>query len=729
MPKQQLPYGSWPSPVSADALVAGASDPTDVWAEGGITLWSQARPDQAGRIQVVRCSPNGSVHDALPEGWNARTRAHEYGGGAWWVHAGTVFATSWVDQRLYRADPGRMPVPLTPEPIVPHGFRYADGRLTPDGSTVVCVREDHTPAGSGPDPQPVPPAQVRNEIVALAARPGDEGPAAPTVLVSGHDFVAAPRVSPDGRRLAWLTWEHPNMPWDSTVLWVADLITDGATPRLERARPVAGVPTGSPATDHVARVPAADGSTVSGMPPQPGGRTGAEESLVQPEWSPSGRLYVLSDRDNWWNLYRVDGLNAPGEGLPVLVAIHPIDADVARPAWQFGQSRYVVTADEVIWISYSSADGAHLLRLPGQAGVGSTTAAEVTPSTGTRDVPLPFVALDSLRLDGGRLVAVGSQDVAERVVVEFTVADQPALTVLRAPRDPAVAFGLAPEAISRPRLISFPSEDRTAYAWLYLPVSTDVEGPAGEPPPLLVTVHGGPTGAANPSFRAATQFWTSRGFAVADVDYGGSTGYGRAYRQLLDGSWGVTDIADVCAAAGWLAAQGLVSADRMAIRGSSAGGYTTLYTLATTDVFAAGASHYGIADLAALARDTHKFESRYLDRLVGPWPQAEAIYTERSPLQHVDGIDRPLIVLQGDEDPIVPPAQAELIVSALDARQVPHAYLVFTGEQHGFRLAENIVTAIHAELSFYGQVFGFTPAGDVPPVPVRQAERLSRQPG
>lgn len=723
--RQQLPYGSWPSPIDATALVTGASAPTDVRADNQVTWWSQTRPDQGGRVQVMRQDADGSLRDVLPDGWNARTRVHEYGGGAWWVHDGVVFATSWADQRVYRAEPDREPVPLTPAPALAHTLRYADGALTPDGSTVICVREAHpgaepgdahgetgasgaegdgaegdgTKASGAEDPGVDPSRQVRNEIVAFAAAPPEDGtqPPRPVVLVAGHDFVAAPRISPDGRRLAWLTWEHPDMPWDATALWVADLITDGPSPRLDGVRLVAGVPGG----------PGGSGGS--------GGPGGFQESLAQPEWTPPGELLVISDRSQWWNVYRVDGIDGPAGVTPELVPLHHVEAEVGEPAWVFGQSRYAATADGTVWFTYSGADGAHLV--------------SVSAAGKVRDHVLPYVALRSLRLDGSRLVALASGVDQEPAVVEIdlTAADPAAgipVRPLRAPRDLVQECGLRPDAISRPRHVSFPSHDRTAHAWLYLPSGADIRGPDDERPPLVLAVHGGPTAQADPSFRLAVQFWTTRGFAFADVNYGGSTGYGRAYRRLLDGAWGVVDVADVCAAATWLADQGLVDGARMAIRGGSAGGYTTLQALATTDVFAAGASHFGVADLAALARDTHKFESRYLDRLVGPWPEAEAVYRERSPLAHVDGFSRPLIVLQGDEDAVVPPAQAEMIVSALAARQVPHAYLLFAGEQHGFRRAESIIAAVEAELSFYGQVFGFTPAGDVPAVRVECADHL-----
>ncbi|HET9654832.1 MAG TPA: prolyl oligopeptidase family serine peptidase [Kineosporiaceae bacterium] len=685
MSRPSLPYGSWPSPIAPTALVAGASTPTDTQAEGGRTWWSQTRPDQAGRIQVVRRDADGTVHDALPDGWNSRTRVHEYGGGAWWAHDGVLFTASWQDQCLYRAEPGSDPVILTPQPPQPHAFRYADGDVTPDGSMVICVREDHArpaePAGTAVTPDRSPAGDARNELVAISARPGPDGPAEPVVLVAGHDFVAAPRISPDGRRLAWITWEHPDMPWDVTALWVADLVPNGETLALQGIRRIAG-----------------------------GRESGIEESLLQPQWSADGRLFVVSDRSNWWNVYRVDELDG---GQPGLVALHPVDAEVGQPAWVFGQSRYAIAADGTVWFTYSAADGAHLV--------------SVAADGAAHDHRVPFGSLQALRADGNRLVALATSPLAEAVVVEFGVGpgpQAPVVTVLREPRNLLAQFGFGPESVSRPRRISFPSGERTAHAWLYLPAHAEVEGPEGQLPPLLVSAHGGPTGAADPSLRLAVQFWTSRGFAYADVDYGGSTGYGRTYRRLLDGAWGIVDIEDVCAAARWLAGQGLVDPERTAIRGGSAGGYTTLLALAVTDVFAAGASHYGVADLGALARDTHKFESRYLDGLVGPWPQAAEVYAQRSPLSHVDGFDRPLIVLQGDEDAVVPPAQAELIVSALERRGIPHAYLLFAGEQHGFRKAENIIAAIQAELSFYGQVFGFVPAGDVPRVEVRYADRL-----
>jgi dipeptidyl aminopeptidase/acylaminoacyl peptidase len=668
----RLPYGTWPSPIPAELLVTGVATPTDVHAEGGRSWWSRASPEEGGRIRITRRDPDGTVTEAIPPEANARTRVHEYGGGAWWVHEGILFWVSWGDQRVYRSDPGADPVALTPEPVHRHGLRYADGRLTPDGRTVVCVRESHPLPG--PDGAHDVTA-VRNEIVAFSSTPGPDGPQAPVVLVTGPDFVAAPRISPDGRRLAWITWDHPDMPWDSTRLWVGDLEGTGSATRLTGLTQVTG---------------------------------GDGESLLQPEWGPDGSLFIVSDRGDWWNVYRVGD---DGE----LVAVHAVPAEVGLPAWALGQSRYVLADDGTVWFVYADEGAAHLVSVSPEG----TVRDEVVPGPDGH----PLRDLNTIRRDGDRLVAVALQHRAEPIVLELPLGTERAgtATVLFPARD----LELDPAGVSVPRSVEFPGADGyTAHAVFYPPASAVAAGPEGELPPLIVTVHGGPHGSAYTGFRLATQFWTSRGFAVLDVDYAGSTGYGRAYRRLLDDAWGVLDVADACAGAAWAAEQGLVDGARMAIRGGSAGGFTTLMALATADVFTAGMIQYGVTDLVALATDTHKFESRYLDRLIGPYPEAAEVYRDRSPLRHLDGLDRPLLVLQGAEDAVVPPAQAELIVAALRDKGIPHQYLLFPQEQHGFRRAETIVRAMTAELSFYAQVFGFTPADDIEPVELAFAERL-----
>lgn len=690
------PYGTWPSSIDALHLVEGAVAPRETWAVGGVTWWSQSRPAEGGRTALLRRGPDGTVTEVLPDDGNARTRVHEYGGGAWWVdggaRAGTVFFTSWTDQRLHRVDqPGPdgrhpAPVPLTPVPAVQHGLRYSDGRLTPDGTFVVCVRERHEDAAGGPLPEAV------NELVAV---PTDGSAAADpdrvVVLAGGNDFVAAPRVSPDGRQLAWIAWDHPAMPWDATVLRIGTLDRSGTMPSLVDIGTLAGVPLGMP----------------------------GEQALMEPGWAPDGRLLVVTDlRGGWWNLHAVDLTSG------ALTPLHADDHEVGGPAWVFGAASHAATADGSVWITFATPRDGVLLR-------------RIDPDGTTRLWPLgPVddqpVACGSLRADGDRLVAVAGYSNHAAQVVELALrpgADGRPEPVQRPPLVTAQPVPLPAAAVSRPRHLSFPSaEGRTAHAWFYPPSGVvgdePIVAPEGERPPVVVHVHGGPTAAARPTFNLETQYWTSRGFAILDVDYGGSTGYGRAYRRLLDGAWGVVDVEDCAAAVRHVVAEGLVDGARTTISGGSAGGFTVLLSLATTDVFRAGASHYGVSDLSALAQETHKFESRYLDGLVGPYPERADIYRSRSPLTHAKGFEAPLIVLQGLEDEVVPPAQAEAIVEALRANLVPHVYIAFPGEQHGFRIAANIVTAVESELTFYGRVFGFRPSGQARDLDIAFAERL-----
>jgi dipeptidyl aminopeptidase/acylaminoacyl peptidase len=650
----QLPCGAWPSIVSAADVVAGASVPTAVTTSNGIVWWSETRPDEAGREAIVRRDGDGSLHEVLPPQFNARTRVHEYGGAAWWVHDETVYAARWSDQRLYRVDAGSAPAPITPVPPTDNAWRYADGDVTPDGRWVVCVRERH----EGPDVS----TDVHNEIVAVPA----DGSSPPLVLFGDTDFVSAPRVSRDGRQLAWLAWNHPNMPWDATQLWVARLEEHDAVLTLHDTRREAG---------------------------------GAGESLVQPEWGRHATLYVCSDRSGWWNVHRVDGVDR-------LTPVVAVDAEVSVPAWTLGQARYVVTDDGSVITAHTQGRDTVLTTVPEDAAPQVSTLSE------------QWVGM--LASDGTGLVAIVT--FADRPTEIRRRSDQ-AWQVVRA----ASGVALAPEWVSLPEHVSFPTADeQTAYAWFYRPTNPAAAPVDAERPPLIVSVHGGPTAAARPGFSLAVQYWTSRGFAVADVDYRGSTGYGRAFRELLHGSWGRVDVEDVGACARHLAAQGWVDGDRLAIHGGSAGGTTTLLATLLTDDFSAGVSYFGVTDLEDLLATTHKFESRYFDTVIGPLPQAHDLMRQRSPLTHAEQAHVPTLVMQGTEDAVVPPAQAEAIVAALDANCVPHAYLPFEGEQHGFRRADNQVRALEAELAFYGQVFGFSPADELAPLHLRHAERLRR---
>ncbi len=626
--------------------------------EGDTVTWSEQRPEEGGRTQLVQRSAGGSTVERLPQGFNARTAVHEYGGGAWWTRGGTVWFSHWDDQRLYRQEGDAPPEPVSPEPEAPRGDRWADGELDASGRWLVVVREHHPP-GRGAK-------EVTNEIVVLDTT----GELAVRPLVSGPDFVSNPRFSPDGRRLCWLQWSHPDMPWDGTELCAAEVRDTPVGPALAHLDVVAGRP-------HLG----------------PGGH-GDGESVCQPRWAADGSLWFVSDRTGWWNLY----CQAPAGKIEPKVQT---EAEIGLPQWMFGQSQYAFLDDGRVVFAYGRGGLDHL--------------AVLSPDGSTTDLDLPYTSVSSVQAAGDRVVFIGASATAEPAVVSLRLGQ--ATEVLRPPRD----LGVDPGWFSQPEPIDFPtSGGRTAHALYYPPTNPDVVPPPEEAPPLLVVIHGGPTAAARPMLQVGIQYWTSRGFGVVDVNYGGSTGYGRAYREQLRGTWGIVDLDDCEAAARWLAGQGRVDPARLCIRGGSAGGYTTLAVLAFRDTFAAGASHYGVADLEALAVETHKFESRYLDGLIGPYPERRDLYEARSPIHHTDGFDRPLIVLQGLEDEVVPPNQAEMIVNALRAKRVPVAYVTFPGEQHGFRQAANIRKALDSELSFYAQVFGFAPppGEDIEPVPV-----------
>ena len=631
---QKAPFGSWSSPVTAASIAEGAISIAGVASSNGAVYWLEQRASEGGRSVIVRDGV-----DVTPEGFNVRTAVHEYGGGAWWLHShpegDVVFFANWADQRLYRQDPGAEPVAITPEPQIPRGLRYADGVVTSDGRTILCVRERHVEG-----------REAHNEIVILPT----DGSVEPGSYVSGADFYSNPRFSPS--RLAYLSWMHPNLPWDGTFLYVADVVDDYG---IRNPRLVAG---------------------------------SMEESVYQPQFSPNGVLHYISDRSGWWNLYTEDS------DEPIVA----IDADLGSPQWMFGQSRYVVldNTDVICIVTRNASDTL------GRIHDGKLD-----------EFDLPYSTMTSLVKAGDRVLFVGASPTQHPQLVAFDPATG-ATEVIKRTRDadPDQSYLSAPEAIS------FPSEGRTAHAFSYAPSNADFEAPAGERPPLIVFSHGGPTGNVNASLNMAIQFWTSRGFAVVDVNYGGSTGYGRDYRRLLNGNWGVVDVEDCVSAARYLVERGDVDGERLAIRGGSAGGFTTLAALVFTDTFKAGANYYGVSDFTPFVEDTHKFESRYLDSLVGPYPESKDLYFERSPANFVDRISAPVITFQGTEDAIVPPSQSERVVNALREKKIPCAYITYEGEQHGFRKAESIIHSLESELYFYGRVFGFEPADEIEPVEI-----------
>lgn len=630
MARTIAPYGSWRSEITADRMLAGAVGLGSIARVGEDLLWTESRPGEGGRTALVRQRANGAREDVLAAPWNVRSRVHEYGGGALTVAAGRVFFSNDGDRRLYEAFlDGAAPHPLTPET----SWRFADIALDERNERLVAVGEEHDPARTEP----------RNALVTVSTDGG-----APDVLVEGADFYSNPRLSPDGRHLSWLAWHHPNMPWQSTELWIADVEENGG---LREPTRVAG---------------------------------GEGESIFQPAWSPDGILHFVSDRSGWWNLYRRE------EGRDRVLAER--DAEFGRPQWVFGTS------------TYTFADSDRILALWQRAGAWRLL--EIDAATGAfEDIDLPYCDFGSLHVADGHLYFVGTTPTQPSELVDLDLKARSSRVVRR-----SLDLDLGLDWVSVGEPIEFESGDHTAHAFYYPPKNPNFEAPEGERPPLRVRSHGGPTGATDPSFKLPIQYWTSRGFAVVDVNYSGSTGYGRAYRDRLAGTWGEIDVQDCVDAAVSLAEKGLVDPDRLTISGGSAGGYTVLCALTFHHAFRAGASHYGIGDLSALAADTHKFESRYTDWLVAPYPEGEEIYRARSPLFHTDRLSCPVIFFQGGEDRVVPPNQAEAMVAALREKNVPVEHVVFPDEGHGFRRAENIKRALEGELAFFGKILGFRPA-------------------
>ncbi len=632
------PYGSWKSPISVEVVATGEVGLEQVRLDAGDIYWIERRAQEGGRKVIVRRSRDGVVADVTPVRFNARTRVHEYGGGDYAVADGTVVFSNFTDQGLYLQESQSDPKPLTSTP----DMRYADGQIDGRRNRLFSVREDHSSPG---------------EAVNTIASINLNGVNAGKVILSGTDFYSSPRLSPDGSQLAWLMWNHPNMPWDGTELWVGKLSDDGSVTEQER---VAG---------------------------------GVDESIFQPEWSPSGTLYFVSDRTGWWNLYRWQEYK--------IEPLCPLDAEFGQPQWVFGTSLYAFASEQRIVCTYTKNGHDYLATLD-------------TKTRKLETVELPFTTISQIRAGDARVVFIGASGTEATSIVSLDLVTK-SFEVLRRSRETAVDDGY----IAAGQSIEFPTAGGlTAHGYFYPPRNRDYAAPAHEKPPLLVMSHGGPTSSTSSSLKYSIQYWTSRGIAVLDVNYGGSSGYGRAYRQRLNGNWGIVDVDDCVNGARYLAERGEVDGDRLAIRGGSAGGYTTLCALTFRDTFKAGASHYGISDLEALAKDTHKFESRYLDGLIGAYPERRDLYVERSPIHFIDRLNCPMILFQGLEDKVVPPNQAEKMVEAVRAKKLAVAYLTFEGEQHGFRRAENIKRVLEAELYFYSKVFGFTLAEPVEPIEI-----------
>ncbi len=666
---QTAPYGSWKSPITSELLTRGAVGLGSVQLDGDDIYWIEARPEEKGRNGVVRWRDGAAVDMILPDAY-ARTRAHEYGGGAYCVRNGALAYSNFKDQQLYLVKDGN-----TSQLTHQDGLRFADCVWDERRNRLIGVIEDHNVSAG---------AQPINCIGAIDLTTGEV-----TRLIEGNDFYAGPRLSPNGKQVCWLTWNHPNMPWDGTELWVADVNEAGL---LSNQRLVAG---------------------------------GAHESIFQPEWSPSGELYFVSDRSNWWNIYR--------ERDNKIKAVYPMSVEFGGPQWQFGYRMYGFISPTQIFCAYLQNGLAHFALL------------DVERKTLT-DLDLPYTVLGrgGVFAANGKAVFTAASATQGNAVVVFDLASR-SCTALKKSSN----IEIDPGYIAIPQAIEFPTQDgKTAHAFFYPPrnkdyaeeglsrkseftergaasplsrsdgggVASDARG--GGLPPLLVMSHGGPTAATDLALSLDVQYWTSRGIAVLDVNYGGSTGYGREYRQRLTGAWGITDVDDCVNGAKFLVQQGRVDGERLMITGGSAGGYTTLCALAFRDVFKAGASYYGVSDAEALAKDTHKFESRYMDNLIGPYPERKDVYVARSPIHFAHQIAAPVIFLQGLDDPVVPPSQSEKMFEAVRNREIPTAYVAFAGESHGFRQAKSIQRAIEAELYFYSRVFGFALADEIAPIEI-----------
>lgn len=633
------PFGSWKSPITADLIVAESLGLGAVIYEGEDIYWLEARPTEGGRNVLMKRTLDGQVTEMTPQPFNVRTRVHEYGGGAFLIVQGTLYFINFSDQRLYQKLPNQDPTPLTPEGT----YRYADLILDPLRHRLICVGEDHSQGEKEPE----------NTLVSIDLNSGKIN-----TLVSGCDFYSSPRLSPDGTQLTWISWNHPNLPWDGSQLWLATVQADGS---LDQVRLIAG---------------------------------GTNESICEPKWSPDGQLYFSSDRRGWWNLYRYTQKGA-------IDPLFPLNAEFSYPHWVFGLSNYSFISESHVICSFNQDGQWYLASLDTQQKQLSV-------------IETHYTNISSLDANGHKIVLIGGCPTEPTAIVQLNLKTGET-TVLKQSHTLNIDSGY----LSTPEMVSFPTENGlTAYAWYYPPKNKDYKPPKGELPPLLVKSHGGPTACASPSFNLRLQYWTSRGFGYLDVNYGGSTGFGREYRQRLDGKWGLVDVDDCINGAKYLVEHGLVDGDRLAISGGSAGGYTTLAALTFRDTFKAGASYYGISDLEALAKDTHKFESRYLERLIGKYPEEKEIYQQRSPIHFTEQLTCPVIFFQGLEDKVVPPSQACQMVEILKKKGLPVAYVPFAGEQHGFRRSETIKRALEAEFYFYSRIFGFEPADNIEPVEI-----------
>ncbi len=638
--KKIAPFGSWASPVKAKSIAAEHIGLGQIEIDENQVYWVENRPSEEGRNVIVTQNSKGGNFDVIPPSYNARTRVHEYGGGSFAVKDKIICFSNFEDQNLYIKIPGKDIKPLTEN----NNSRYADLSIDMKFKRVICVREENKNSGKEPD----------NTIVGIPLEFSDKI----RTLIWGNDFYSSPRLSPDGRKIAYLTWNHPQMPWDGTELWVAALNLDGSIGKKEK---IAG---------------------------------SRKESIFQPEWSPDNVLYFISDRNNWWNIYRFNKNKVE--------SFVTMKSDFGLPQWVFGLSTFDFYSGDKIVCSYTKEGKWYLGFLDLE----------------TKDLDLIKTKYDTIsyvKVMGENLIMKAASPLKPPALVRLNMNTRKS-KVLRRSTDISIPL----EYISVPESVVFPSKGgEKTYGFYYSPKNRKFKGPRGEKPPLIVIVHGGPTSSTSTALDLKKQFWTSRGFAVFDVNYGGSSGYGRNYRDRLKGKWGIKDVDDCINGVKFLVKKGKADGERLIIRGGSAGGYTVLCALTFRDFFRAGASYYGVSDLVKLTKETHKFESHYLNSLIGKYPEKIKLYEERSPINSAGKLCVPVIFFQGAEDKVVPPEQSESFVSVLEKKGVPVSYILFEKEQHGFRKAQNIKRSLEAELYFYARVFGFELKEAIKPVPIK----------
>ena len=640
-----LPYGSWRSPITVEKLISVSTKLEKITVDNGYIYWTESRPNEEGRTTILRQEPNGEIKDILPIGYSARTKVHEYGGAAFCVEGSQLWFCNEIDQRIYTMGLDQKVKFVSKE----GSYRYAELLVDRRQQRLICVRECHVEFG-----------EPENSIVAVAFDGGV------TVLASGADFYSAPRLSPDGTRMSWIEWHHPNMPWDETTLMLAEVNSNGDLQNATRV-------------------------------------TDQGEAVFQPEFGPDNTLYFVSDRNGWWNIYRLTS-----KGVECICSK---SAEFGLPYWLFGMRTYDFNGPDKIAAAFKAGGISQLAEIGVQDG-------------SVRIINVPHVDIAGLITWQGRAYYIGGSLELPSAIVSVDL-NTGLCETIRSSQKPLVA----PNLISKAQTLQFKNtEKEIIHGFYYPPLNPEYKGREGELPPLIVKVHGGPTAQSNSAFDPKIQFWTTRGFAILDVNYRGSTGFGRRYRQMLNNKWGIADVEDCIAGVTMLIELGLVDEERIAISGSSAGGYTALCALVFSEIFSAGVSYYGIGDLEALARDTHKFESHYLQRLVGKWPQERKTYMQRSPVYHANRISCPIIFFQGLKDMVVPASQAEAMVSALNDMGIPVSYIPFRSEGHGFRLSPSIRLSMESELSFYGQIFRFEPADNIELVKIGNLRTNSKLP-